>query len=69
MKPRRKGMGRLFLVMIMVGNLAVLGLGMAMWFWPPEIVHKIQAVFLVSSMAGLWFYDIGLRQKIKELDS
>ena len=44
------------------------------WFWPPEIVHKIQAVFLVvyslvSSMAGLWFYDIGLRQKVKELDS
>jgi len=67
-------MGRLFLVMIMIGNLAVLGLGMAMWFWPPEIVHKIQAVFLVvyslvSSMAGLWFYDIGLRQKVKELDS
>ena len=67
-------MGRLFLVMIMIGNLAVLGLGMAMWFWPPEIVHKIQAVFLVvyslmGSIGGLWFYDIGLQKKVKKLDS
>ena len=67
-------MGKLFLVLIMVGNLAVLGLGMAMWFWPPEIVHKIQAVFLVvyslmGSIGGLWFYDIGLKKKVKKLNS
>ena len=66
-------MGRLFLIMVVVGNFMVLGLGMALWFLPPEMVHKVQAVCLityslVSSMAGLWFYDIGLRERLKELD-